>query len=252
MKNIRYYLDLLWAMSEREVKGRYKRAFFGFLWVILNPVLQMVVIGMVLSFFIKIPNYFTFLFIGLLPWQFFSLSLSKATPSFVNERSLLQKAKFPLETIPLSIVLANFFHMLIAFSLLLPILFISGHWPGISVFLVVPILIWLFIVTTGLCILSSSLNVRFRDIAFFVQTLLTLGFYATPIIYSLGSIPTYLQVFMALNPLAAIFELLHAVLLGVGHVSSTVLTINIVVTIFIVILAWFVFRKHARYFVDWL
>src|SRR3989344_7145799 len=102
---LRYYFDFLLAMTEKEIKARYKRAVFGFLWVILNPLLQMIIIGAIFSFFIKIPNYFLFLFSGLLPWQFFSLSLSKATQSIVNERELLQKAKFPIEAIPISIVL---------------------------------------------------------------------------------------------------------------------------------------------------
>ena len=81
MSDLKQYFDFLWAMTEKEIKARYKRAVFGFLWVILNPVLQMFIIGIIFSFFIKIPNYFLFLFTGLLPWQFFSLSLSKATPS---------------------------------------------------------------------------------------------------------------------------------------------------------------------------
>src|SRR3989337_4058776 len=99
----RNYFDFLWEMTEKEIKARYKRAIFGFLWVILNPVLQMIIIGVIFSYFIKIPNYFLFLFTGLLPWQFFSLSLTKATPSIVYERSLLQKARFPIEAIPISI-----------------------------------------------------------------------------------------------------------------------------------------------------
>src|SRR5262245_48806610 len=100
-----YYLDFLWAMTEKEIKARYKKAVFGFLWVVLNPLFQMVVMGLVLSYFITIPNYFLFLFTGLLPWNFFSLSLAKATPAFVNERNLLLKAKFPREAIPFSIIL---------------------------------------------------------------------------------------------------------------------------------------------------
>src|SRR3990167_10860018 len=101
---IKNYFNFLWAMTEKEIKARYKRAVFGFLWVIINPLLQMIIMGLIFSFFIKIPNYFLFLFIGLLSWTFFSLSIGKARPSFVNDRALLQKAKFPVEVIPLSVV----------------------------------------------------------------------------------------------------------------------------------------------------
>src|SRR3989304_2803226 len=105
MKN---YLDFILTMTQKEIKARYKRAVFGFLWIVLNPILQMIIIGVIFSFFIKIENYFLFLFSGLLPWQFISLSISKATPSIVFERALLQKAKFPIESIPVSIILATF------------------------------------------------------------------------------------------------------------------------------------------------
>ena len=119
------YFDFLWAMTEKEIKVRYKRAMFGFFWIILNPLLQMLIIGLIFSFFIKIPNYFLFLFSGLLLWQFFSLSVSKTTPSFIYERSLLQKAKFPKEAIPISIIISNFFNLLISLILLLSFLLLS-------------------------------------------------------------------------------------------------------------------------------
>ena len=75
----------------------------------------------------NIENYFLFLFSGLLPWQFFSLSLAKATPSFINERNLLQKANFPRSVIPISIILANFFHLIVSLTLLVIALIIIGH-----------------------------------------------------------------------------------------------------------------------------
>src|SRR3990172_12605877 len=106
-ERLKYYSDFLWVMTEKEIKARYKRAVFGFLWVILNPVLQMLIIGAIFSFFIKIPDYFLFLFTGLFAWNFFFLCVSKTTSSIVNERALLQKAKFPTEAIPISIILSN-------------------------------------------------------------------------------------------------------------------------------------------------
>src|SRR3989344_8880626 len=96
-KALKHYFDFLWAMTEKEIKVRYKRAVFGFLWVVVNPLLQMIIIGFVFRFFIKEPikNYFLFLLVGLLVWNFFNLSLSKATSSIVYERTLIKKAKFP-------------------------------------------------------------------------------------------------------------------------------------------------------------
>ena len=184
-----FYLDFLWAMTEKEIKARYKKAVFGFLWVILNPLLQMLIIGFIFSFFIKIPNYFVFLFTGLLPWGFVSLSLSKTTPSFVYERTLLQKAKFHKSTIPISIILSNFFHLLVSLGFLILFLVVAGKLPFPHILLIIPTLIWLLAFTIGFSLLSSSLQVKFRDINFFVQSPLMLLFYATPILYNLTLIP---------------------------------------------------------------
>ena len=252
MEYLHYYFDFLWAMTEKEIKARYKRAVFGFLWVILNPLLQMIIIGAIFSFFIKIPNYFLFLFIGLLPWQFFSMSLSKATSSIVYERALLQKAKFPIEAIPLSIILSNFLNMIISFLLFLPvILFLAG--PTLKMILIaIPVFLWLLIFTIGISLLTASLNVKWRDVNFFVQTILLLWFYATPVLYSLELIPEKLYFIFALNPLTSIFEILHYSFLGQGVIDPVILSVNIVVSLFVFITGIFVFNKEKRFFVDWL
>ena len=249
MKN---YLDFIWAMTEKEIKARYKRAVFGFLWVVLNPILQMVIIGVIFSFFIKIPNYFLFLFTGLLPWQFISLSLTKATSSIVFERSLLQKARFPIEAIPISIILANFFNMVISLILFLIVLIALQNVTFPQVLLLIPALIWLLVFTIGFSLLAASLNVKYRDVNFFVQTLLILWFYATPIIYSLSIVPPKLLPFFSLNPLTSIFELLRISLLNQGSLNYQTTIMNLAISVVVVLIGFFTFKKEVRTFVDWL
>ena len=251
-ERLKNYLEFLWVMSEKETKVRYKRAVFGFLWVVLNPALQMLIIGVVFSLFIKIPNYFLFLFTGLLPWQFFSLSLSKATPSIVNERSLLQKAKFPVEAVPVSIILSNFFNMIVSLVIFLPILFISVGPSIASLFLTILALLWLLVLTIGLSLLTVSFNVKYRDINFFVQTILILWFYATPVLYNLSLVPESLNLLFSLNPLTSIFEILHYSLLGRGVIEAKIVIANIVLSLVIIFLGVFAFKRERKYFVDWL
>lgn len=249
---LRKYFDFLWAMTEKEIKVRYKRAAFGFLWVILSPLIQMVVIGIIFSFFIDIPNYFLFLFIGLLPWQFFSLSLSKATPSLVYERSLLQKAKFPKDVIPVSIILSNFVHLLVSLGLLMIFLFLTNQFNLLYLLVLIPTLTWLLVFTIGFSLLTASLNVRFRDINFFIQLLLILWFYASPVLYSLALIPAKLRFVFVFNPLAGVFELFHYAILGEGVINKEFLIGNIIIGAGIVILGILVYRRQNPYFVDWL
>lgn len=249
MKN---YIDFIRAMTEKEIKARYKRAVFGFLWIVLNPVFQMIIIGVIFSFFIKIPNYFLFLFTGLLPWQFFSLSLTKSTPSIVYERALLQKSKFPIEAIPISIILANFFNTLISLILFFIILIFLDKIIFPQVLLVIPALIWLLIFTIGLSLLSASLNVRYRDINFIVQTIIILWFYITPVVYNLNLIPQEFHLVFSINPLTSIFELLHFSLLNQGIVNRETIFMNLIVSFLIVLLGVIIFKKEHKFFVDWL
>jgi len=249
---IKQYLDFLWAMTEREFKARYKRAVFGFLWVVINPLLQMLIIGIIFSFFIKIPNYFLFLFTGLLPWTFFSLSISKATPSFVFERSLLQKAKFPKETIPLSIIFSSFLHLLISLVLFIAVLVVIGKLKFPNIFLMTPALVWLLAFTIGCSLFTSTLQVKYRDINFFVQTVLTLWFYASPVLYSLPLIPAGLGPMFALNPLTSILELFHLAVLGQGMLNIQTIAVNLIISIVVLCLGIVIYKKQHRYFVDWL
>src|SRR3972149_7221596 len=181
-ENTRHFLELLLGMTEKELRARYKNTFFGFLWIVVNPLLQMLVIGFIFRLFIKEPikNYYLYLLVGLLVWNFFSLSLTKATSSIVNERALIKKAKFPREVIPLSIILSNFIHLFIALLLLIvPILFLGTLSITSFPHLILGFLL-LITFTVGLALFTTALNVRFRDVNFFVQAVLILWFYATP------------------------------------------------------------------------
>ncbi len=242
------------AMTKRELVARYKNTLFGFLWVVVNPLMQMFVIGFVFRFFIKEPiqNYYLYLLVGLLVWNFFSLSLSKTTPSIVNERNLIKKARFPREVIPLSIVLSNFTHLLIAFAILLIPILLAGilsiyNFPRLLLGVIL-----LITFTTGLSLLTSALNVRFRDINFFVQAILIIWFYATPVVYSIRVIPYSLIWIWRLNPMTSIMQLFQNALTsapppGIGMLSSNISVIAIVLYIGIAS-----FKKESRNFDDWI
>jgi ABC-2 type transport system permease protein len=249
-----HFLELLMEMTKRELVARYKNTLFGFLWVVVNPLLQMFVIGFVFKFFTKEPieNYYYYLLVGLLVWNFFSLSLSKATPSIVNERNLIKKAKFEREVIPISIILANFIHLILAFLILLvPILMV-----GIISINNIPRLIlgifYLFTFTSGLSLLTSSLNVRFRDVNFFVQSILIIWFYATPIVYTIKIIPYSLMWIWRLNPMTSIVQLFQNSFVSAPPPGIGMLLSNTAVIIFISIIGIWEFKKENKNFDDWL
>lgn len=253
-REVNHFFELLIEMTKKDLLTRYKYTFFGFLWLILIPVLQMLIIGFVFRFFIREPikYYFHFLFIGLLVWNFFSLSLTKTVPSIVFERTLIKKAYFPKEVIPLSIILSNFFHLLISVVLFLFAVFFIGKLTLTGVLLAIVAFILLLIFTTGLSLLTSALNVRFRDVNFFVQALLMVWFYATPIIYSLHLIPNNLLWLWRFNPLTSILQLLQYSFLGEAAPGPAMITSNVIVIIVITFLGVWIFQKESKYFDDWI
>lgn len=241
-------------MTEKEIKARYKFAFFGFLWIVLNPVLQMLVIGFIFRFFVKSPveNYFVFLLAGLLPWNFFSYTLSKATPAIVFERGLIQKAKLPRESIVLSIVLSNFFHSIIAFIFFIPVSIFFTTVSFFSALIFFVALLWILVLTTSFSLFLSALHVRFRDVNFFVQALLPLWFYVTPVIYSSTLLPVQLQMFLRLNPMTNVVELFQYALAGTNNCSITHILVSLIFTLIFSIYSWMFFKKESQFFDDWI
>jgi len=251
---IRHFVELLIEMTKKELLARYKNTFFGFLWLILNPILQMLVIGFIFRFIINEPInfYFHHLFIGLLVWNFFSLSLTKATPSIVFERSLIKKAYFRREIIPLSIVFSNFIHLLIAFVLFLFSIVFIGKLSILGIVLSIFSLLLLCIFTAGLSLLTSALNVRYRDVNFFVQALLILWFYATPIVYSLNLIPGKLLWLWRFNPITSILQFFQYGFLDGAPPGPAMIASNVLVIFFTFILGIIIFNKESKYFDDWI
>ena len=249
-----HYIELLWGLTEKELRTRYKYTIFGFFWLVLNPIIQMVTIGFIFTFFVKesVEHYYYYLFIGLLFWNFFSTSLTKGAPVIVNERTLIKKAVFPRSVIPLSIILSNFIHFLIALILYtIPVLFL--HTLSIDT---IPYCLFAFVLlivfTTGITLLTSALNVQFRDTVFFVQALLNVWFYATPIVYSLGQIPPRMFWLWRLNPLTSIIQLFQHAFLGLPPPGPAMLSANISVIVIVTIIGIKVFISLSKTFDDWL
>jgi len=264
-KKQRYWLDFLFVMTQKEIKARYKHAALGFLWIAINPLSQMAVMGFVFQFFVPVhvDNYFLFLFAGLLPWNFFAQSLTKTTPAFFYERNLIKKAKFPRETIVLSIILSNLFHFLVALGLLVAALIADKlffeHYSFLElVFYVgrmlwlVPAILLLLSFTVGLSLLTASLNVRFRDVNFIVQLAVMLWFYATPVVYALNLLPEWLWPIFYLNPMTFIIELFHHGLMGLPVTLLEFARVGLLVIFYIIYLGWRVFIKESKNFDDWL
>ncbi len=215
--DLRYYRDLLRNLVTRDLKVRYKNSIFGFAWSLLNPLFLMVVLSVVFTVAYEratpVENFPAFLIVGLIAWNFTSSSLSRAVNSVIENKQLVNKVFFPREVIPVSVVLANFVHFVLAIPVLVVILMILGVMPTLKILLLPPVMLIHLELVLGLALFVSCVNVFFRDMGVAMDVLLQAWFFATPIIYHHWILPLWLQKPVMANPLAAIITAYRDILL---------------------------------------
>jgi ABC-type polysaccharide/polyol phosphate export permease len=183
------YRGLIWSLVARELKARYRGSVLGFLWSFINPLLLLGIYSFI--FTTIMPNraegvqpYALFLLCGILPWTWFSASLTEAAGSLIAGGNLIKKVLFPAEVLPIVSVLANLAHFVLALPIVVAVLLVYRRWPdpgGLAWFPVVVAIQLVF--TTGLALLLAALTVHFRDIRDILTNILMLWFFTTPIIY---------------------------------------------------------------------
>ena len=189
LANLLRYRSLISSLVARELKARYRGSVFGFLWSFINPLLLLLIYTFV--FTTVIPNeeprtrpYALFMFSGILPWTWFATSLSDAAGSLLAGGNLIKKVLFPAEVLPIVSVLANMVHFFFGLTILAVFLIFYRHYPSLSDLAWFPVAVAVeFVFATALALLLSALTVHFRDIRDILANMLTLWFFATPIIY---------------------------------------------------------------------
>jgi ABC-2 type transport system permease protein len=197
------YRELIWALALKELKVRYKRSVLGFMWALLNPALMMLVMTIVFSTIMRfaIPHYAIFLLSVLLPWTFFSQSLSYAVESIVGNGELIKKVSVPKLVFPVAAVVSNIINLLLSL-IPLALLVIGMRHPFYLTWLYLPVpILALIIFTLGMTFFFAAVNVYYRDVAHILQVVLSAWFYFTPIIYALDFIPPNWQWLFKLNPI---------------------------------------------------
>ena len=212
------YRELLIHLVLRDLSVRYKNSRLGFLWSLVPSLMQIGVIWVVVKFFLRlgIPNYSAYLLVVMFPWMFFSQTLSDACSTFVLQRRLVKKTYFPREILPLSSVVANLIHFLIALGLiflyLVGLRIIPGQigWD----FLLLPVILAAQVaLITGLSLIVSCLSALYEDFKYIISVLLMVLFYANPVMYPVEAVPERFQRWYLLNPLGMLLNAYRKVLL---------------------------------------
>jgi lipopolysaccharide transport system permease protein len=201
------YRALLWNLTQRELKARYRGSTLGFLWTFLNPLLLMAVYGLVFGVIQRnqIRHYTYFIFVGLLPWLWFSTSVGAGASTISDRRDLLTKVRFPAQVLPATVVLTNLINYLLALPLMVALGGLVGIWPSWHVVMFPVVLFVQLTFTLGVSFLVSSLNVAFRDLQQIAVNFLTLWFFVTPVLYRPDDVPAaFRRLFLIANPMSVI------------------------------------------------
>ncbi|WP_164018368.1 ABC transporter permease [Pyxidicoccus trucidator] len=208
VRELYQYRGLLLSLVQRELKARYRGSFLGFLWTFLNPTLHMLVYALLFTVVMRqnTPNYAFFMFVGLLPWIWFSSSISGGASAISDRRDLMTKVRFPAQVLPTTVVVTNLCNYTLSLPLMLGLGIIYGQWPTWHVlFFPVVVLIQLTF-TLAMTYILAAINVTFRDLQHIVTNLLTMWFFGTPVLYPLSNFQdeTLRTAMFVLNPMAPI------------------------------------------------
>ena len=248
------YRELLYFLSWRDIKVRYKQTALGVLWAILQPLLTMVVFSIFFGKLAKVPSdgvpYPIFAFAALVPWTIFVNALTQSSNSLVQSANLLKKVYFPRLLIPLSSVLAGAVDFVFAFIVLVAMMLYYGVVPTVNV-------LWLpfFLILTcgtalGVGLWLSAMNVKFRDVRYTVPFLTQFWLFATPIAYPSSLLPDPWRTLYGFNPMAGVVEGFRWALLGTQAAPGPMILVSVGVACLVLMTGLYYFRRLERTFAD--
>ena len=208
IKQLYQYRQLLKSNVRKEIRGKYKGSFLGVLWSFMNPLLMTLVYAIVFPFLLRNgqPHYTTFIVIAILPWNWFTTCISQGTPTILHNGGIIKKVFFPREVLPISIVTSGLVNFLISCIIIAIFLICSGIGFSLNILYLPLIIITQYILMLGLILITSSINVYIRDVEYIVNFIMSMVFYATPILYSIEMFPVRFRQFLRFNPMVTIIE----------------------------------------------
>jgi lipopolysaccharide transport system permease protein len=245
--------ELLYFLTWRDVKVRYKQTLLGAVWAIIQPLFAMVIFAFFFGRLAQMPSdgipYPLFAYTGLLPWTFFASALASSGNSLISNANLITKVYFPRVIIPSAAVAANLVDFAIAFVILLVLIGYYGVVPTASVVLLPLLLLLTTLLALGVGMWMSALNVKYRDIRYALPLLIQLWMFASPIIYPASLMPQRWRWVLALNPMTGIIEGYRSALLA-RPVDWLSLWLSTVLVVVIYVIAAFHFRSMEKDFAD--
>jgi lipopolysaccharide transport system permease protein len=253
-KELWRYRELIFFLTWRDIKVRYKQAVLGIAWAILQPLLTVFIFTVIFGVLLKTPSqdipYPLFSLTALLPWQLFATALQRSSVSLVGNANLLTKIYFPRLAIPLSAVMAALVDFGVSFIVLIIVMIYYQYWPGWNI-LWLPLLVILALLTAlSVGLWLSALNVQYRDIQHMVPFIIQVWMYASPIVYPIETIPEGIWRWLyGLNPMVGVIQGFRWALLG-GDPPDITLVFSVGMVLILLISGLYYFRRMEKTFAD--
>lgn len=254
LRDLWEFRELLFFLTWRDIKVRYKQTLIGVSWAIIQPFFTMVVFTLFFGRLARVPSdglpYPLFAFAALVPWNFFANGLSQSSNSLVGSANLIQKVYFPRLVIPISSVLSGVIDFVLALVMLLGMMMFYGMFPGVRL-LWLPLLFLLALVAAlGVGLWLSAFNVEYRDVRYTVPFLIQLWLLATPIAYPSSLLPEPWRTLYGLNPMAGVVEGFRWALLESATPPGPMVLCSALMSLALLAGGAYYFRRMERTFAD--
>lgn len=253
LRELYQYRALLWSLTLRELRARYRASVLGFFWTFLNPILLMLAYTLVFGVFMKSPvkHFVYFLFVGLLPWIFFSSSIGVGASAISDRRDLLTKVRFPPQVLPATVVATNLCNYVLSIPLMIALGAYFRVWPSWHIVAYPVVLALQVVFTIALSYFVSALNVVFRDLQHIIANVLTLWFFVTPVFYPLATVPErFRAILLAGNPMAVLVTSYQAIFYEHRLPASAPLAVVALESLVLLWLSSAVFERHREVFAE--
>jgi len=248
------YRELLYFLTKRDIKVRYKQTILGGLWAVIQPAFTMIVFTLFFGRLAKVPSdglpYPIFVYAGLLPWTYFANAVSSSGNSLVGSANLITKVYFPRLMVPASAALAGLLDFFIALFVLGALMIYYQFMPGMGL-LLFPFLVALtFLCAVGVGLWLSALNVQYRDIRYAIPFLIQIWMFLSPVIYPVSLVKEKYQWLLALNPMGGVIHAYRASLLGHQPIDWPLLGLSALIIGALFLGGLYYFRRMEKVFAD--
>ncbi len=249
-----HYRELFYFFTWRDIKIRYRQTLLGVLWAVIQPVATMVIFTILFGQIARIPSdgvpYPVFYFSALLPWIFFSSTLTNTSNCLIGNSNLLTKTYFPRVILPASVALGGLLDFVIGSVALIGVMVFYGVFPRSHLALWPLLALPLLLLTMGVGMFLAALNVRYRDIKYAIPFVIQLWLFVTPVIYPASVVPARYRLWLAFNPLTGIIEAFRYAVIPDRVMDWSVLGVSGVVAVTIFAWGLIFFRKTEKTFAD--